>query len=163
MSNFTKIYMFNFLFITAFIVTICSLTGCDTNTNSQQTEYSTYINDDVYTYNPQDTVEKEIVYEEISVTKLISDLNANVFAASQKYADKYLQITGKLEDIDSNGEYFWLVGDDEISIGDVKCDMEYSHVNDLLNYNIGDYVTVKIQITNIENTWFHGKTIEFVR
>jgi len=50
-------------------------------------------------------VQEEIVYTEYSAAQLITDLQDNALNATNKYEGQYVQVTGKLNVIDSDGKY----------------------------------------------------------
>ena len=66
--------------------------------------------------------EPEIEYTEYTVNKLISDLEKNAAKAQDKYEGKYVELTGELSVIDSDGKYIALHSDDTIfTLANVQC------------------------------------------
>ena len=95
--------------------------------------------------------EPEIEYTEYTVNKLISDLEKNAAKAQDKYEGKYVELTGELSVIDSDGKYIALHSDENIfTLADVQCyikgDEQLDKVKEM---EIGDTVTVKGKITDV--------------
>ena len=95
--------------------------------------------------------EPEIEYTEYTVNKLISDLEKNAAKAQDKYEGKYVELTGELSVIDSDGKYIALHSDDTIfTLVNVQCyikgDEQLDKVKEM---EIGDTVTVKGKITDV--------------
>ncbi len=57
-----------------------------------------------------------IEYTAVSVNDMMSQLDDNALGASDKYKGQYLEITGRLGNIDSSGKYISLYPDDEYAI-----------------------------------------------
>lgn len=95
--------------------------------------------------------EPEIEYTAYTVNKLIGDLEKNAAKAQDKYEGKYVELTGELSVIDSDGKYIGLHSDDTIfTLADVQCyikgDEQLDKVKEM---EIGDTVTVKGKITDV--------------
>lgn len=102
---------------------------------------------------PTDTKaeQQKIEYTAYTVNKLISDLEKNAAKAQDKYEGKYVELTGELSVIDSDGKYIALHSDDIIfTLADVQCyikgDEQLDKVKEM---EIGDTVTVKGKITDV--------------
>lgn len=93
--------------------------------------------------------EKE--YTPYSVADMIDDLNANALNASEKYKDQYVEITGKLRNIDSDGKYISLDPDnDEFNLIGIQCNIkDDTQKNKVSGMIIGDPVTLKGKITSV--------------
>lgn len=99
----------------------------------------------------EETVKEEINYTAYNVSELMSDLDGNAMKASDKYKDQYVELTGKLNNIDSNGKYIDIVpSNDDFVIMGVQCyiksDEQKTVVMDL---TIGDTIVVKGKITDV--------------
>lgn len=69
--------------------------------------------------------EEVIEYTACSVSQMMEDLNANAMKASDTYKGKYLEITGRLGTIDSEGAYIALLPeDDQFAIIGVHCNVK---------------------------------------
>lgn len=98
-----------------------------------------------------DTTKEEIEYTSYSVADMIADLNGNALNASEKYKDQYVEITGKLRNIDSDGKYISLDPDnDEFNLIGIQCyiknDDQKSKVSSM---TIGDSITLKGKVTSV--------------
>ena len=95
--------------------------------------------------------QQTIEYTACTVDELMNVLEKNALKAENTYQDKYVEITGKLSTIDSDGKYISLVPvKDEWAIIGVQCyiqsDEQKAQVAEL---TAGDTITVKGQITEI--------------
>lgn len=118
---------------------IGNLGGMDTDTPVDTTTTKT------------ETKEPEIEYTAYTVNKLISDLEKNAAKAQDKYEGKYVELTGELSVIDSDGKYIALHSDDIIfTLADVQCYIKSDEQLDKVKeMEIGDTVTVKGKITDV--------------
>lgn len=97
------------------------------------------------------TTEKQIEYTVYSVSEMVDDLSANALRAESKYQDQYVEITGRLSVIDSDGEYITIVPEDEqFAIIGVQCSIENDEqLEKVMEMNVDDVITVRGQITTI--------------
>ena len=86
-----------------------------------------------------------------SVSKLVKEIDSNAMIAKKKYEDKFVKVTGRIKNIDNNGNSFDLYPtDNKWSIYDVYCSVDLENVkNKLINYSSGDIVTVRGKITSV--------------
>lgn len=69
--------------------------------------------------------EAVIEYTSCSVSQMMEDLNANAMKASDTYKGKYLEITGRLGSIDSEGSYISLLPEgDQFAVTGVHCNVK---------------------------------------
>lgn len=91
-----------------------------------------------------------IEYTTVSVNDMMSDLDSNAMGASDKYKGQYLEITGKLSNIDASGKYIDLTADGDFEIIGVQCyiknDDQKAKVSSLTK---GDTVTLKGKCTDV--------------
>ncbi|MBU5481744.1 OB-fold putative lipoprotein [Blautia sp. MSJ-19] len=91
-----------------------------------------------------------IEYTAVSVNDMMSDLDSNAMGASDKYKGQYLEITGKLTNIDASGKYIDLMADGDFEIIGVQCyiknDDQKAKVASLTK---GDTVTLKGKCTDV--------------
>ena len=74
---------------------------------------------------PEEKEEEVIEYTACSVSQMMEDLNANAMKASDTYKGKYLEITGRLGTIDSEGAYIALLPeDDQFAVIGVHCNVK---------------------------------------
>ena len=94
---------------------------------------------------------KEVIYEKVTAKELIDALQDNALNAKEKYKDKYVEITGKLNVIDASGKYITVnhIGDDFVLTGVqayIKTDEQKQVVSGLSK---GDKITVKGKIKDV--------------
>lgn len=95
---------------------------------------------------------QEIVYEKTDLQTMFDELSANALKAEKTYQDKYVEVTGKIYNFDSDGEYISIkpTGADEWDFESAMCYIENDdQLNLLLEKNKGDTVTIKGQVTSI--------------
>nr|DAO63440.1 MAG TPA: hypothetical protein [Caudoviricetes sp.] len=102
-----------------------------------------------------------IEYTSVSVNDMMSQLDDNALGASDKYKGQYLEITGRLGNIDSSGKYISLYSDDEYAIIGVQCqiknDEQRSKVASMAK---GDTVTLKGKCTTVGEVLGYSVDIE---
>lgn len=98
-----------------------------------------------------ETTEAPIEYTVASVNEMVDALNSNAMKASDTYKGKYLEITGKLNVIDSSGKYISLAPvDEDFAIMGVQCYIKTEdQKNKVMDMSIGDTVTLKGKITDV--------------
>lgn len=95
--------------------------------------------------------EKNIEYTKYDVSELMDDLETNALKASDKYKGQYVEITGKLYNIDSSGKYIDLCPtNDDFSIIGVQCYIKNNEQKEKIKeMEIGQTVTLKGKITDV--------------
>ena len=95
--------------------------------------------------------EAAIEYTAYTVTELSEDLNSNALKAADKYKGQYVELTGRLSVIDSNGKYVSIVDStDEWAITGVQCYIKNDEQKQVvMDMSIGDEIVVKGKITNV--------------
>lgn len=112
---------------------------------------------------PEPTPEPE--YIKITYDELKEALEKNALKAESLYQDAYIEVTGKLKTIDSDGKYISLSSiNEEIDFSSILCDIKSEEqkaiVMELEKDNI---ITLKMKITSIgEVLGYSGDIIEFV-
>lgn len=100
-----------------------------------------------------DNESKSKNYVKVSATDLIAALDKNPLKAERKYNDMDIAVTGRLNNIDSSGNYFSIKSTSDkyaITLASIKCDMDDDSVKDkIADMNIGDEVTVKGTVTDV--------------
>ncbi len=89
-----------------------------------------------------------------SVSKLVKEIDSNAMRAKKKYENKYVKITGRIENVDNNGDSFNLYPiDNKWSIYNVYCSVDFENIKKkLINYSSGDIVTVRGKIISVGET-----------
>ena len=135
----------------AIIVIVCiSLapgTGDDSETNDSGTSSSAA---ESTSYASANTT--EIVYEEVDLKKMLDDLKENALRAEKSYQNKYIIVTGKISNFDSDGSYISIepVDADSWNFDSVTCYIKNeSQLDFLLTKSVGDTVTIKGKIKSI--------------
>ena len=124
-----------------------SMSGGDTTSTdaaTNNTSASTATND-------TSTTQQQVSYTAYSVSELMNDLKTNAMNASDKYKGQYVELTGRLSAIDSDGKYIALLPeDDQFAIIGVNCyfrsDEQKAAVKDAA---VGDTLVVKGKITDV--------------
>ncbi len=91
-----------------------------------------------------------IEYTTVSVNDMMSDLDSNAMGASDKYKGKYLEITGKLSNIDAAGKYIDLMADGDFEIIGVQCYIKNDDQKaQIASMSKGDTITLKGKCTDV--------------
>lgn len=95
--------------------------------------------------------EAAIEYTAYTVTELSEDLDSNALKAADKYKGQYIELTGRLSVIDSNGKYISIVDStDEWAITGVQCYIKNDEQKQVvMDMSIGDEIVVKGKITDV--------------
>lgn len=114
--------------------------------------------------NSTSAAQQEITYTAYSVSELMNDLNTNAMNASDKYKGQYVELTGRLSTIDSDGNYISLLPeDDQFAIIGVSCyfqsDEQRAAVKDA---TVGDTLVVKGKITDVGEVLGYSLNIDEV-
>lgn len=95
--------------------------------------------------------EKPIEYTKYDVSEMLDDLDSNAMKAEKKYQDQYVEITGRLSNIDSDGKYISLEpSNDEFTLINVQCFMKSDEQKEkVMEMSKGDTVTIKGKVKSI--------------
>lgn len=95
--------------------------------------------------------EPAIEYTAYTVTELSEDLDNNALKAADKYKDQYVELTGTLSVIDSDGKYISIVDStDDWAIIGVQCYIkDDAQKQTIMDLSIGDKIVVKGKITSV--------------
>lgn len=98
-----------------------------------------------------ETTEPPIAYTAYSADEMMNDLKANALKAKDKYNKQYIELTGKLSNIDSNGKYIDLVPTgDEFAIIGIQCYIKNDdQKNKVMEMSIDDTVTLKGKVKSV--------------
>ena len=111
-------------------------------------------------------VEDEIVYTVCKVDDMMDMLNNNAMKAESTYDDQYVEVTGRLDVIDSDGKYISLfpIKDEWAFIG-VQCYIKNDvQKQQVVEMSKGDRVTVRGKITSVgELLGYQLNIIEIVK
>lgn len=95
--------------------------------------------------------EPAVTYTAYSVGQLMDDLDSNALKAESTYQDQYVELTGRLNVIDSDGDYISIVPqDDQFAILGVQCYLQTEEQRQqVLEMQIDQVITVRGQITSV--------------
>ena len=125
-------------------VVIGAVTGEDKSTDSTTKQTEATASDS------QKQESESIEYTSVSVNDMIDALNNNAMGASDKYKGKYLEITGKLTNIDAAGKYIDLMADGDFEIIGVQCYIKNDDQKaKIASMSKGDTVTLKGKCTDV--------------
>lgn len=96
-------------------------------------------------------VEQEIVYTVCSVDEMMDMLNSNAMKAENTYNDQYVEVTGRLSNIDSDGKYISIYPlRDQWAFTGVQCYIKNdAQKQQVMEMSIDDRVTVRGKITAV--------------
>ena len=93
-----------------------------------------------------------IVYEKVDLQQMFNDLDTNALKAERTYQDKYIQITCKIANFDSDGKYISVepVNASEWNFITAMCYIKNdAQLDFLLEKSVGDTVTIEGKVTSI--------------
>lgn len=91
-------------------------------------------------------------YEKIELQTMIDDLKENALKAEKTYNNQYIEITGKITNFDSNGNYISI---ESVTAGDFNFDTVLCNISNqeqqnlLLEKSTGDIVTIRGKVTSV--------------
>lgn len=125
-------------------VVIGAVTGEDKSADSTTKQTEAIASDS------QKQESESIEYTSVSVNDMMDALNNNAMGASDKYKGKYLEITGKLTNIDAAGKYIDLMADGDFEIIGVQCYIKNDDQKaKIASMSKGDTVTLKGKCTDV--------------
>ena len=95
--------------------------------------------------------EPEIEYTEYTVDELVKDLNKNAASAKDKYDGQYVELTGKLSYVDSDGRYFGIKPlESGLWLESVTCYIkDKEQKENIKEHEVEEKITVKGKITDV--------------
>lgn len=95
--------------------------------------------------------QKPVSYKKVTARKLIDDLNDNALKAKQTYEGEYLEVTGKLNNIDASGKYISLIPtDDDWGFTNIQCYIKSDADRQaIMDCSVGDILTIKGKCTSV--------------
>lgn len=132
------------------------------DTTNKTNNTATTVTDDKNS-TPKET-EEEINYTAYEVSELMSDLEANAMKATDKYKKQYVELTGKLNVIDSSGKYISITPtDEEFAIMGVQCYIKNDEQKTaIMDMSVGDTVIVKGKITDVGEVMGYSLDIDAI-
>ena len=128
--------------IVAVIIAVAASMGGNDPSNSNQGNNNTISNN-----SDGNTSTNNTAY---NMSELMSDLETNAMKASDKYKGQYVEITGRLDAIDSDGAYITLDAADNYTLANITCYIRATEQKDvIMDATIGDTLIVKGKITDV--------------
>lgn len=93
-----------------------------------------------------------VKYETVDLQQMLDDLDSNAMKAEKAYLNKYVEVTGKISNFDSDGDYISIepVDADSWNFKTVMCDITSdAQLEFLLEKSVGDVVTIRGKVTTI--------------
>lgn len=101
----------------------------------------------------QETIKTEtITYESVDLDTMLDSLKNNAMKAEEEYQNKNIEITGKIKNFDSDGQYISIepTNADVWNFDSVMCYIKNdTQKNVLIEKNVGDVVTIKGKVKSI--------------
>lgn len=96
-------------------------------------------------------VAEEITYKQVDAGQMLQELEDNALKASDDYTDQYVEVTGKIYNIDSSGKYINIDGiNDEFTMTGIMCKIKNDdQKNVVANSSKGQTVVVKGKVTGV--------------
>ena len=132
------------------VIAVAANSGKDTNEQPANTETKQQAETTSAQQSEQKT-EEVIQYTSYDVSELMNDMESNALKAETKYNKQYLELTGRLGTIDSDGKYISLMpSDNEFAIIGVHCNIKNDEQKaKVAELSAGDIITVKGKIVSI--------------
>lgn len=94
---------------------------------------------------------KKITYSSVDASTMLENLNSNALKAEKTYKDKYVEVTGKVYNIDSSGKYINIDGvNDQFTITGIMCSLKTDKQRDVVaELTKGQTVVVKGKVTSV--------------
>jgi hypothetical protein len=133
------------------LIGIISSIGGNKDTNKSTTE----------SVNPTESAKEPIV---LTSDDLIKALDDNALKASQTYKGQYVEVKGKLSNIDSSGDYFSIGSlSDDFSLTLIMCYISEEHLDTVMNFKDGQEVTVIGTITDVGEVMGYSIEVESIK
>ena len=105
-----------------------------------------------------------IEYTPVSVAQMLEDLDSNALKAKESYKDQYLEITGKLNNIDASGKYISLISSDSsFGLINVQCYVKSDYQkSQIAEMKTGDIVTLRGKCTSVGEVMGYSFNIDSI-
>lgn len=136
-------------------IVIGATAGGNNETNSSST--------DTASSSQTDSKTEAKTYEKTELQTMINDLKENALKAEKTYNNKYVEITGKITNFDSNGSYISIeaVNAGDFNLDTVLCNITNKEQLDLLlEKSTGDVVTIKGKVVSVGEVLGYSVKIE---
>lgn len=100
----------------------------------------------------------------LTVDELVDALEDNALKASNTYKGQYVEVTGRLSNIDSSGNYFSLDPlNDKFSFVLFQCYISEEHLDTVANFTSGQEVTATGTITEVGEVLGYSFDVETIK
>ncbi|MFV0517736.1 MAG: zinc ribbon domain-containing protein [Aminipila sp.] len=151
-NNKKPIYKRAWFIVLMVVIVIGAIASLGGNDNSNTTD-SPAVNTASDSAATEDAVAEEpaVEYTACTVGELVNLLDENALKAEKTWVDQYVELTGKLGTIDSDGSYISLrPSDDPYAFTSVQCYIKTDEqLDQVMNMTAGDTVVLRGQITDI--------------
>lgn len=109
------------------------------------------------------TTEEAVVYESCDLKTMIDDLKSNALKAETKYQGKYIEVSGKISNFDSDGKYISIkpTNADEWDMDSAMCYIKNDEQKSfLLEKSVDDVVSIKGKVKSIGEVF--GYSIDII-
>lgn len=131
------------VFVAICIIGAASSGGDDKHSTTQTNNNSVTVKDNANGTVVEPEV-KEIEYTSVTATELSDALSNNAMKAQNDYKDQYLEITGTLGNIDSNGKYIDIDSDKDFDFTIIQCYLKTDEQKEIImEMSKGDSITIK--------------------
>lgn len=136
----------------------------DDNSNTSPTSSSNTVSTSSSESTATTQQETKVAPTVITVDEIVKVLDSNALNASNTYKGKYVELTGKLSNIDSSGDYFSLAPMyDDYSFDTVMCYITQEHLDTVANFTDGQQVTVIGTITDVGEVMGYSLDVETIK
>lgn len=145
------------------LVGIASGGGSDDKTSSSSSQGSTTAQSSSSATSSASS-EETVTYTAYTVDEMMDDLNTNAMNASDKYKNQYIEITGKLQSIDSDGKYISVLPEnEEFAIIGVSCYIKSDEQKDVIKTKtMGDTITLRGKCTSVGDVLGYSLDIDSI-
>lgn len=92
---------------------------------------------------------KNITYTEVTMDELMNVWEGNAAKAKKEYDGKYLEVSGIVNNIDSNCKYIDIVGTNEFAIIGMQINFDSKYKEAVSNLENGSSYTFKVKVTDV--------------
>lgn len=112
----------------------------------------------------EETEPIQVEYIKYDVDEMVNVLSENALKAEKTFQDQYVEVTGILRNIDSDGKYISLDPiNEEFSLYGVQCYIQNEEqINQVLEMKIDDTITVKGKITSVGEVMGYSLDIDSI-
>lgn len=100
----------------------------------------------------------------VTADTLVKALDDNALNAANTYKDKYVEVSGKLSNIDSSGAYFSISStSDDFSFTTIRCDITEEQKSKVAAFKSGQKVTVVGTVTDVGEILGYAIDVESIK